>query len=136
MGPNFRVYLRVTDGIVRLWHGLDTQKLDLPILHDDAFVCSALVRQGLVPCSPISPTTVITIEALEFYRVARNRNPHFSIQAFVKTICDLQEVCIQTSYIAPLANCILESDPLSSLQVIQAILHRAGRIPPNPHRNE
>ena len=97
VGPHFLVYLRVTDGM-RLWHHLDAQKLDLTILHDDALVCSALVRQGLVPCSPISLTTAITIEALEFYRVARSRNPHFSIQAFVKTMCDLQEVCILTSY--------------------------------------
>ncbi|KAH7905910.1 hypothetical protein BJ138DRAFT_1226137 [Hygrophoropsis aurantiaca] len=49
----------------------------------------------VIPCSPITPNVAITICALEFYRVARQRNPHFSIQAFVKTICDLQGVQFQ-----------------------------------------
>ena len=97
MGPHFLVYLHVTDGMC-LWHHLDAQKLNLTVLHNNALVCSVLVHQGLVPCSQISPTTAITIEALEFYHVARNRNPHFSIQAFIKTMCDLQEVFILTSY--------------------------------------
>ncbi|KAG2743935.1 hypothetical protein P692DRAFT_201722581, partial [Suillus brevipes Sb2] len=47
---------------------------------------------GVIPCSPISPTTAITMEALNFYRVARQCNPHFSIQAYVRTLCDLQGV--------------------------------------------
>ncbi|KAH7917998.1 hypothetical protein BV22DRAFT_1108467 [Leucogyrophana mollusca] len=68
----------------------NAETTSLTILPTDAFVASALVRQGLIPCSPISPTVAITIGALELYRVARQRNPHFSIQAFVKTICDLQ----------------------------------------------
>jgi hypothetical protein len=34
----------------------------------------------------------ITTEALEIYRVAHLRCPHLSIQAFVKTICDLHGV--------------------------------------------
>ncbi|KAG1846246.1 hypothetical protein DFJ58DRAFT_717382 [Suillus subalutaceus] len=45
-----------------------------------------------MPCSPISPVAGITLEALELYRVAHLRNPHLSIQAFVKTICDLHGV--------------------------------------------
>ncbi|KAH7904631.1 hypothetical protein BJ138DRAFT_1138490 [Hygrophoropsis aurantiaca] len=48
-----------------------------------------------IPCSPISPNVAISIGALEFYRVARQRNPHYSIQAFVKTLCDLQGVQFQ-----------------------------------------
>ncbi|KAI6148047.1 hypothetical protein BKA82DRAFT_4329966 [Pisolithus tinctorius] len=43
-----------------------------------------------MPCSPIRPSMAITINALELYCVARLCSPHFSIQAFVKTICDLQ----------------------------------------------
>ncbi|KAI6017015.1 hypothetical protein BKA83DRAFT_4465278 [Pisolithus microcarpus] len=46
--------------------------------------------EGVVPCSPIHPTTAVTFGALEFFRIARLRSPHFSIQAFVKTLCDLQ----------------------------------------------
>ncbi|KIN97518.1 hypothetical protein M404DRAFT_32253 [Pisolithus tinctorius Marx 270] len=37
----------------------------------------------------------ITINALELYRVAHLCSLHFSIQAFVKTICDLQGVAFQ-----------------------------------------
>ncbi|KAG1831132.1 hypothetical protein EV424DRAFT_1525877 [Suillus variegatus] len=46
----------------------------------------------ILPCSPISPMVGITTEALEIYRVAHLRCPHLSIQAFVKTICDLHGV--------------------------------------------
>ncbi|KAI5999676.1 hypothetical protein EDD15DRAFT_2160411 [Pisolithus albus] len=66
-----------------------------PILHiktEDFSVSSALVRQGVVPCAPLRPHTAVMIDALELYRVARNRSPHLSIQAFVKTISDLQGV--------------------------------------------
>ncbi|KAG1837203.1 hypothetical protein C8R48DRAFT_751645 [Suillus tomentosus] len=45
-----------------------------------------------MPCSPISPTVGITTEALDLYRVAHLRSPHLSIQAFVKTVCDLHGV--------------------------------------------
>ncbi|KIJ58762.1 hypothetical protein HYDPIDRAFT_163072 [Hydnomerulius pinastri MD-312] len=63
----------------------------------DAYIACALVRQGLVPCSPITPTTAITFDTLELFRVARNRNPHFSVQAFVKTMSDLQGVQFKPS---------------------------------------
>jgi hypothetical protein len=42
-----------------------------------------------MPCAPYSPTAAITIKALEFYRIIHLRCPHISIQAFVKTLCDL-----------------------------------------------
>lgn len=45
-----------------------------------------------MPCSPITPTVAISIEAMELYRVAHLRCPHLSIQAFVKTLCDLHAV--------------------------------------------
>ena len=47
-----------------------------------------------MPCSPINPTVGITTDALELYRVANLRNPHLSIQAFVKTLCDLHTVSV------------------------------------------
>ncbi|KAI6142816.1 hypothetical protein BKA82DRAFT_4331420 [Pisolithus tinctorius] len=61
----------------------------------DSYIASALMRQGFMPCSPIRPSVAITINALELYRVACLRSPHFSIQAFVKTICDLQGVAFR-----------------------------------------
>lgn len=42
-----------------------------------------------MPCAPYSPSTAITINALEFYRIIHLRCPHISIQAFVKTLCDI-----------------------------------------------
>ncbi|KAG2136207.1 hypothetical protein BD769DRAFT_1626952 [Suillus cothurnatus] len=57
-----------------------------------ATISSALVHQGVMPCSPISPTVGITTEALELYHVAHLRSPQLSIQAFVKTMCDLHGV--------------------------------------------
>ncbi|KII92210.1 hypothetical protein PLICRDRAFT_104028 [Plicaturopsis crispa FD-325 SS-3] len=74
---------------------LAVQKILLPILPTDRFIASAFVRQGVMPCSPIAPTVGITTDALELYRVAHLRDPHFSIQAFVKTLCDLHSVPFQ-----------------------------------------
>ncbi|KAG2124204.1 hypothetical protein DEU56DRAFT_923609 [Suillus clintonianus] len=68
------------------------EKVILRILPADATISSALVRQGVMPCSPISPTVGITTEALDLYRVAHLRSPQLSIQAFVKTMCDLHGV--------------------------------------------
>ncbi|KAI6156953.1 hypothetical protein BKA82DRAFT_4325550 [Pisolithus tinctorius] len=62
---------------------------------NDSYIASTLVRQGFMPCSPIRPYVAIMINALELYCVARLRSPHFSIQAFVKTICDLQGVAFR-----------------------------------------
>ncbi|KAG2134263.1 hypothetical protein BD769DRAFT_1333064, partial [Suillus cothurnatus] len=68
----------------------------LSILPMDAFIASALVHQRVIPCSPMTPTTGITVQVVEFYCVARQCNPHFSIQAYVKTMCDLQGVAFCT----------------------------------------
>ncbi|KAI6019581.1 hypothetical protein EDC04DRAFT_2869913 [Pisolithus marmoratus] len=46
----------------------------------------------VVPCTPLHPHTTVMMDALELYCVAQNHSPHFSIQAFVKTISDLQGV--------------------------------------------
>ncbi|KAI6094284.1 hypothetical protein EDD16DRAFT_1699072 [Pisolithus croceorrhizus] len=51
--------------------------------------------QGVVPCSPIHPMAAVTIGALELFCITQLRSPHFSIQAFVKTLCDLQGVIFQ-----------------------------------------
>ncbi|KAI6100569.1 hypothetical protein F5141DRAFT_1190316 [Pisolithus sp. B1] len=61
----------------------------------DLFITSALMRQGVVLCSPIHPTAAVTIRALELFHITRLRSPHFSVQAFVKTLCDLQGVIFQ-----------------------------------------
>jgi hypothetical protein len=58
-------------------------------LTTDAYVCAALIRQGLMPCAPYSPTTAISIRALEFFRLSHHRCPHFTIHSYVKTLCDM-----------------------------------------------
>ncbi|KAG2357549.1 hypothetical protein BDR07DRAFT_1453047 [Suillus spraguei] len=68
------------------------EKVTLQILPTDTTISSALVRQGVMLCLPISPTVGITTEALDLNRVVHLRSPHLSIQAFVKTVCNLQGV--------------------------------------------
>ncbi|KAG1780720.1 hypothetical protein EV702DRAFT_1023402 [Suillus placidus] len=80
----------LTAWIVLLCTG--AEKVTLQILSTDRTIASALVRQGVFPCSPISPTVGITTEVLELYRVVHLRSPHLSIQMFVKSVCDLHEV--------------------------------------------
>ncbi|KAG2060497.1 hypothetical protein BDR06DRAFT_979333 [Suillus hirtellus] len=54
------------------------------------YLASALIHQDVIPCSPINPSVGMTIECLEFYCIICQRCPNFSIQAFMKTLCDLQ----------------------------------------------
>ena len=65
----------------------------LVILPTDKTIASTIVRHGSIPSSPLTPSVCITIKSLELYRVAHLRSPHLSIQAFVKTLCDLHSVC-------------------------------------------
>ncbi|KAI5996402.1 hypothetical protein EDD15DRAFT_2387357 [Pisolithus albus] len=48
------------------------------------------------------------VDALELYRVACNRSPHLSIQAFVKTISDLQGIFQYRPYLARLFSIALD----------------------------
>ncbi|KAG1778638.1 hypothetical protein EV702DRAFT_934528, partial [Suillus placidus] len=43
-------------------------------------------------CLPISLSVAVTVDALELYHVTHLHNPHFSMQVFSKTICDLHGV--------------------------------------------
>ncbi|KAI6103353.1 hypothetical protein EDD16DRAFT_1696251 [Pisolithus croceorrhizus] len=71
------------------------EKVTFGMWASDLFITSALMRQGVIPCSPIHPTAAVTIGALELFHIAQLRSPHFSVQAFVKTLCDLQGVIFQ-----------------------------------------
>ncbi|KAG1734417.1 uncharacterized protein EDB91DRAFT_1238427 [Suillus paluster] len=74
------------------WSLQRAEKVTLTLNATDSFIASALVHQGVIPCSPISPSVAVTVDALEFYRIAHLCDPHFLIQAFVKTLCDLHTV--------------------------------------------
>jgi hypothetical protein len=73
---------------------VDAEKVAIQILPTNTTISSALVHQGVMLCLPISPTVGITTEVLDLYHVAHLRNPHLSIQAFVRTVCDLQKVSV------------------------------------------
>ncbi|KAJ6481410.1 hypothetical protein DFH09DRAFT_950547 [Mycena vulgaris] len=47
------------------------------------------MRQGLIPVAPHFPSVVITVHALEVYRVANLRCPRLGMQAWVRALCDL-----------------------------------------------
>lgn len=51
-----------------------------------------IVLNGFVGNSPIEPSLAISIPTLELYRRLRMRQASFSIQSFVKVICDLYGV--------------------------------------------
>ncbi|KAG1802335.1 hypothetical protein EV424DRAFT_1474690 [Suillus variegatus] len=70
----------------------------------DVFVCKiaqnhdeaaniALLRVGLLSCSPTTPTVAITLPCLELYHQLRRRQSSFSVQAFTKVLCALHNVC-------------------------------------------
>jgi hypothetical protein len=62
------------------------------MIQGDKGIVFALVRQGLMPCSPFTPTLVISTRALELFRNIHLRSPYLSIQAFVKGLCDNHRV--------------------------------------------
>ena len=66
-----------------------TREVVVEHLVGDVLITAAIIRYGLMPCSPYHPTTAITICALELYRVTHLRCPQLSIHSFVKSLCDL-----------------------------------------------
>ncbi|KAI6007027.1 hypothetical protein EDD15DRAFT_2383928 [Pisolithus albus] len=74
-------------------HGMaGAEKTSITVGPTDRYLTSALVRHGLIPCSPINPKVAVTVHALELYHTARRRCPHLSIQAYVKSLCDMHGV--------------------------------------------
>ncbi|KAG6327646.1 hypothetical protein ID866_11443 [Astraeus odoratus] len=71
------------------------EKVFLPIFLTDPFVVPAMVQQGAILCSPVRPMHAFTVNSLEFFCITHKHSPHLSIQAFVKTLCDLQGVTFQ-----------------------------------------
>jgi hypothetical protein len=62
------------------------------MIQGDKGIASALVRQGFMPCSPFTPTVVISTRALELFRNIHLRCPSLAVQAFVKGLCDNHQV--------------------------------------------
>ncbi|KAI6020725.1 hypothetical protein BKA83DRAFT_4464456 [Pisolithus microcarpus] len=58
----------------------------------DVSHAGTLVHHGLIPCSPITPKVAITVSTLNLYHTARQCCPHLSIQAYIKSLCDMHGV--------------------------------------------
>lgn len=67
---------------------------ELTILPNDKTIPSAIIRQGVIPTTPTSPDTGVSIRCLELYRVAKLRTPQISIQSWMKTLCDIHLVSL------------------------------------------
>lgn len=52
----------------------------------------ALIRVGMIGCSPSDPSVAISLDTLELYHRLRRRNGQLSIQAMARTLCDLHNV--------------------------------------------
>ncbi|KAI6149057.1 hypothetical protein EDD17DRAFT_1766528 [Pisolithus thermaeus] len=53
---------------------------------------AALLRVGLLGCSPSQPRIAIRLECLELYHQIRRRQSSFSLQAMMKVLCALQNI--------------------------------------------
>ncbi|KAI0751728.1 hypothetical protein C8Q80DRAFT_1098477 [Daedaleopsis nitida] len=52
----------------------------------------ALIRCGLLGCTPVQPTVAIALDCLELYHQLRRRQSSFSVQAMVKVLCAMNDV--------------------------------------------
>lgn len=83
-------YLNVTFPIIDVYELRQTMVVQRRQT-SDSFV-EDLVLHGLIPNTPVNPSIGFTIRTLELYRRLRMRQASFSIQAFVKVVCDLYAV--------------------------------------------
>ncbi|KAG1792700.1 uncharacterized protein HD556DRAFT_1432574 [Suillus plorans] len=51
-----------------------------------------LIRAGFLSHVPVSPSVAISLRTLEHFRLLRLRKPSFSVEAYVKVICDSYKV--------------------------------------------
>lgn len=57
----------------------------------------ALVRVGLMACTPSSPSIAVSFDVLEQYHYLRRHAPRLSVQAYVKALCDIHLVRLARS---------------------------------------
>ncbi|KAG1884097.1 hypothetical protein F4604DRAFT_1919926 [Suillus subluteus] len=83
----------------------------------------ALLRMGLLGCSPLQPTIAIHIECLELYHQIRRRQSSFSIQAITKVLCSLHNI----TYFGQLRDQFSDAFDIY-LQILEEIRSRVDRI--------
>jgi hypothetical protein len=64
----------------------------LPQHQEHDYLNQTLVLNGLLGTSPLKPELAIPLPTLELYRQCRVRCPQFSVQQWVKVLCDLSHV--------------------------------------------
>ncbi|KAF7329328.1 hypothetical protein MKEN_00194000 [Mycena kentingensis (nom. inval.)] len=69
---------------------LSAQYREIHEIEGDLFVASRLVRQGLFPCAPYSPSVAFTTRTIQVFHQLHLRCPRLGKQAFVRALCDLQ----------------------------------------------
>ncbi|KAG2113282.1 hypothetical protein BD769DRAFT_1364185, partial [Suillus cothurnatus] len=58
----------------------------------------ALLRLGLLGCSPVEPSVAIEVHMLELYHRLWHRHAQLSIQAFTRALCDIHKVNYRTCF--------------------------------------
>ncbi|KAG2146793.1 hypothetical protein DEU56DRAFT_731337 [Suillus clintonianus] len=66
--------------------------------HPEEPANAALLRHGLLGCSPVEPSVAIEVHALELYHRLRRRHAQLSIQAFTRALCDIHKVNYRTCF--------------------------------------
>lgn len=59
---------------------------------DDKTTAVALANLGFIGNTPFRPSVAVSMKTLELYRILRRRKASFSVEGFVKVICDLYAV--------------------------------------------
>ena len=59
---------------------------------DDKTTAVALASLGFIGNTPFRPSAAVAMKTLELYRLLRRRKASFSVEGFVKVICDLYTV--------------------------------------------
>lgn len=59
---------------------------------DDETTAVALANLGYIGNTPFRPSVAVSMKTLELYRLLRRRKASFSVEGFVKVICDLYNV--------------------------------------------
>ena len=72
-----------------LYAGRDYVELE----NTDQGLAVALAQHGFIATAPEYPRSAMSIPLLDLYRVLSTRCPNLGIQAFTRTVCDMQLVC-------------------------------------------
>jgi hypothetical protein len=59
---------------------------------NDETTAVALASLGFIGNAPFNPSVAVSMKTLELYRILRRRKASFSVEGFVKVICDLYAV--------------------------------------------